>query len=62
MQKDTYIKLNSIKRNDKRYARRKVLLRQQFIQQKIAQLDREQISRYNFVKCVSYKFGKIVLS
>nr|CAI5841229.1 unnamed protein product [Callosobruchus analis] len=60
MQTDTYIKLNSIKRHEKKYIRRETLLKQQFIQSKIMQLNRHGISRYNFVKCVSYKFSSVV--
>nr|CAI5865114.1 unnamed protein product [Callosobruchus analis] len=60
MQTDTSIKLNSIKRHEKKYIRRETLLKQQFIQSKIMQLNRHEISRYNFVKCVSYKFVSVV--
>jgi hypothetical protein len=59
MQTDTYVKLNSIKRNEKKYIRREILLKQKFILSKIIQLDRHEISRYNFVKCISYKFSSI---
>jgi hypothetical protein len=59
MQTDTYVKLNSIKRNEKKYIRREILLKQKFIRSKIIQLDRHEISRYNFVKCISYKFSSI---
>jgi hypothetical protein len=52
MQTDTYVKLNSIKRNEKKYIRREILLKQKFIRSKIIQLDRHEISRYNFVKCI----------
>jgi hypothetical protein len=35
MQTDTYVKLNSIKRNEKKYIRREILLKQKFIRSKI---------------------------
>nr|CAI5821719.1 unnamed protein product [Callosobruchus analis] len=49
-----------VKRLEKKYIRRETLLKQQFIQSKIMQLNRHEISRYNFVKCVSYKLGSVV--
>jgi hypothetical protein len=64
MQTDIYVKLNStilsIKRNEKKYIRREILLKQQFIRSKIIQLDRHEISRYNFVKCI-FRINLVVL-
>nr|CAI5849249.1 unnamed protein product [Callosobruchus analis] len=63
---DTYIDSDSkflpeiIKRHEKKYIRRETLLKQQFIQSKIMQLNRHEVSHYNFVKCVSYKLGSVV--
>lgn len=57
MQKDTYIKLNSIRINQKRNIRQEVLQKQKFIQEKINQYNDGNISRKHFIQCVSYKFS-----
>lgn len=60
MQTDTYIKINSIMKNEKRYIRRDIINKQKFLESKIMQYRRKEISRYNFIKCVAYKFSNIV--
>lgn len=62
IQTDSYIKINSVNKNEKRIIRKDVLAKQDFINSKILQYESNQISRYNFVKCVSYKFSSMVLS
>jgi len=62
IQTDTYIKLNSIKKNLNRVIRKDVIRKQEFINSKIEQYKNNNISRYSFVKCCSYKFSGITLS
>lgn len=59
MQIDTYIKINSAE--SVRFVRSNTKQCQNFIEEKIIQYRSQQISRYNFVKCISYKYNSIML-
>lgn len=55
IQIDTYIKIQSAHQEKKVY-RRIFHERQKFIDNKIEELKKNQISKFDFVKCLSYKF------
>jgi hypothetical protein len=61
IQTDSYISMNAVKLNQKRCIKKDIIQRQQFIKSKIEQFEMNEIDRYNFVKCVSYKFNLSVL-
>lgn len=61
MQTDTYIKINSCKSGDMRYTRKNIERNIKFINEKIVQFKNKEISRYDFIKCMAYKFSYIVL-
>lgn len=58
MQIDTYIKMNSTTETPQ--TRKEVLLSQKFIAEKIIQYQNGNIGRYDFVKCVSYKYSSVL--
>lgn len=61
MQIDTYVKINSsslIESN--KTTKRNILRTHDFIKNKISQLQNNNISKYDFVKCVSHKYSEIV--
>lgn len=59
MQTDTYFKINATKRNEIKLMRKEILKKQKFVTEKIDQLEKGLISRYNYVKCVSYRFSSL---
>lgn len=59
MQTDSYIKINSAKKDERMSLRSEIVLKQSFIKDKILQLVNGTITCFNFVKCVSYKFAGI---
>lgn len=61
MQVDSYIKINSANQNINRKIRKAVTEKEHFIKKKIELLETNEINRYDYVKCVSYKFSNILL-
>jgi hypothetical protein len=57
IQTDTYIKITSSNIKQQRLIRKQVSDNQNFIAAKIAQYQCNNIRRYDFIKCVSYKFS-----
>lgn len=61
IQIDSYIQMNSVTNNENRFVKKDVIRKQEFIDNKISQYQKQNIRRYDFVRCVSYKFGETVI-